>query len=159
MNPELQSVLDDFTQAAGLPRFDHEGLLPHAVLVDRKWIVNITEEDGRLVLFATPGVLAKAALDGATAATGKLQWFPLSCDARGCALHVGRHDPAGQVILHAAAEAATLRVAGLRPLLQDFVGQLEIWGELIRSSAVHPLAPGEDAQLPLRTLDGDWLRG
>jgi hypothetical protein len=159
VNQDLQTILDEFTQAASLQRFDPEASLPHALLIDRKWVVNITEEDARLVLYASPGMASSTPRRNQEL---ELQWFYLSASEDGSSMRVGLHASSGQVILHAAAEATTLKKMSLRSWLDDFINQMEIWADMLAPTAdgapvskANAVTHPENHQL----LSRDWLRG
>ncbi len=159
MNPDLQAILDEFTLAASLQRFNPQASLPHALLIDRKWVINLTEEDDHLVLYASPGTAFTIPhnKDGS-----EPQWFFLSPSTSGISMRIGLHASSKKVILHTAAKADALEKISFRSWLYDFIEQLEIWCDILAPEAEY--IPAQEAVLPEQpakhqSLSRDWLRG
>ena len=159
MNPDLQTILDEFTLAASLPRFDPQDSLPHTLLIDRKWVINLTEEEDHLVLYASPGTASSIPHNKNGS---EPQWFFLSPITNGISMRIGLHTSSKVVILHTAANAGALQNISLRSWLDQFIEQLEIWFDMLAPATDGAPAP-EAAVLEKpekqQSLSRDWLRG
>lgn len=128
-----QFILNDFADTIGLPRFEPHAETPYVLLVDQKWVINISEENERLVLFASIGTLSGTTqqADPLVRPTESLQWTALAGADERFALHLGLQASSGLVVLHTSAQSCDLDTVSFREWMHKFISHLDNWAGLL----------------------------